>query len=160
LPGSCPDNNPPIVNGPYEYKTCEGVQLCFNVTTDDKVFTPPPPATAPPPDTVTATWNRGIPGATFSIINPTARLQTGRFCWTPPKGSASDLPYTFTVTARDNACPLNAVTVRSFRVTVKHTAEANRNIDTFDCGKYFVESKTTAGLEEPLLTDGKFWTVI
>jgi gliding motility-associated-like protein len=142
---SCPDNNPPIVNGPYEYKTCEGVQLCFNVTTDDKVFTPPPPATAPPPDTVTATWNRGIPGATFSIINPTARLQTGRFCWTPPKGSASDLPYTFTVTARDNACPLNAVTVRSFRVTVKHTAEANRNIDTFDCGKYFVESKTTAG---------------
>ncbi|MFT6176656.1 MAG: hypothetical protein ACJAUF_000565, partial [Bacteroidia bacterium] len=116
---SCPDNNPPTINGPYLYNVCEGSQLCFNITSNDVVFTPPPPASAPAPDTVKLTWNGGISGATFGIVTPSARLQTGRFCWTPPLGAASDLPYTFTVTARDNACPLNAVAVRSFRVRVK-----------------------------------------
>ncbi|MFY0644500.1 MAG: hypothetical protein JXR19_08540, partial [Bacteroidia bacterium] len=137
---SCPDNNPPEIDGPYSYSVCEGSQLCFNITTDDKVFVPPPPATSPPPDTVRVSWNRGIPGATFTITNPTARLQTGRFCWTPQIGQASDLPYTFTVTARDNACPLNAVTVRSFRVKVKPRALAERDIDTLPCGIYTVDA--------------------
>ncbi|MBR9917135.1 hypothetical protein GYB29_05505, partial [bacterium] len=142
---TCPDNNPPEIDGPYAYNVCAGAQLCFNVTTDDEVFTPPPPAQAPPPDSVKISWNRGIPGATFTVTNPTARLQTGQFCWTPTLDQASDLPYTFTVTARDNACPLNAVTVRSFRVTVKPRAQAERNIDTLPCGRYFVESEPIAG---------------
>ena len=142
---TCPDNNPPIINGPYVYTVCAGSQLCFNITTNDVVYTPPPPATAPPADTVKVTWNRGIPGADFEVINPTARLQTGQFCWTPGVNQASDLPYAFTVTARDNSCPLNAVTVRSFRVTVKHKAEADRYRDTLPCGLYAVESKTIAG---------------
>ncbi|NNJ56504.1 MAG: T9SS type B sorting domain-containing protein [Bacteroidia bacterium] len=142
---TCPDNNPPIVNGPYTYSVCAGNQLCFNVTTNDVVFQPPPPATAPPPDTVKNTWNRGIPGATYTIINPTARLQTGQFCWTPGIDQASDLPYTFTVTARDNACPLNAVSVRSFKVTVKHRAQAERLIDTLPCGEYAFESDPIDG---------------
>ncbi|MGB1038679.1 MAG: hypothetical protein ACPGYY_08535, partial [Bacteroidia bacterium] len=82
---SCPDNNPPIVKGPYSYNVCEGSQLCFNVATDDKPFVPLSGPT-PAPDTVTNSWNRGIPGATYTIINPTARLQTGQFCWTPGPG--------------------------------------------------------------------------
>ncbi len=142
---SCPDNNPPIINGPFSYSVCAGSQICFNVTTNDIVYVPPPPATAPPPDTVKVTWNQGIPGASFTIVNPLARLQTGRFCWTPSLNHAKDLPYTFTVTARDNACPLNAVTVRSFRVKVKHRAEAERDIDTLPCGEYAFESLPITG---------------
>lgn len=137
---TCPDNNPPTINGPYSYNVCAGEQLCFNITTDDKVFKPPPPLPTPDPDTVTITWNRGIPGASFNVVNKKARLQTGRFCWTPPDGAASDLPYTFTVTARDDNCPLNAVSVRAFSVRVKFRAEAERNIDTLICGEYTVES--------------------
>ncbi|MFT5817005.1 MAG: hypothetical protein ACI95K_000485, partial [Lentimonas sp.] len=154
---TCPDNNPPIVNGPYLYNVCEGSQLCFNVTTNDPVFTPPPPATAPDPDTVTTTWNRGIPGASFSIINPTGINQTGRFCWTPPLGAASDLPYTFTVTARDNACPLNAVAVRAFRVRVKYRAETVVDIDTLLCGEYTVTSTPVDGFRG---TPSYSWTLL
>ncbi|MBR9860010.1 hypothetical protein GYB22_04550, partial [bacterium] len=142
---NCPDNNPPEVDGPYTYDVCAGNQICFDVTTDDEVYTPPPPAQAPPPDTVTISWNGGIPGATFTVTNPTARLQTGQFCWTPEISQASDLPYTFTVTARDNACPLNAVTVRSFRVRVKHRAQATVDIDTLPCSRYTVESTPISG---------------
>ncbi|MCB9241815.1 MAG: hypothetical protein H6608_11815, partial [Flavobacteriales bacterium] len=146
---TCPGNNPPIIDPPFSHDVCEGTQLCFNITTDDKVKVPPPPQTSPPPDTVTIKWNRGIPGANFTVVNPTALHQTGRFCWTPAVGSASDLPYSFTVTARDNACPLNAVTVRAFTVLVKPIAETERDIDTLDCGRYALESKIVNGFKTP-----------
>jgi gliding motility-associated-like protein len=146
---TCPDNNPPEIKGPFSYSVCEGTKLCFNVTTDDKVFVPPPPLPKPDPDTVTVKWNRGIPGATFTVTNPTARLQTGRFCWTPPIGAASDLPYSFTVTARDDACPLNAVTVRSFQVLVKPKARTVIDIDTLICGRYGIQSKVFPNFKNP-----------
>lgn len=41
---TCPDNNPPTLNGPFEYGICEGNTLCFDITTNDIVFTPPPPS--------------------------------------------------------------------------------------------------------------------
>jgi PKD repeat protein len=138
---SCPDNNPPkITNTKYTFRVCEAEQICFNITTEDKVKKPPPPAPPPDPDTVQLRWNRGIPGATFTIIDTSARLKTGRFCWTPPVGSSSSLPYTFTATVNDDACPLAASATRAFQIYVDPMAEADRDIDTFDCGKYSVLS--------------------
>ena len=137
---SCTDNNPPKINGPYVYNACEGNQLCFNITTEDAVYVPPPPFSPGAPDTVTLSWNSGIPGATFTIINPTARLQTGRFCWTPPEGSAQDLPYQFTTTAMDDQCPLRAVTTRGFRVKVKPRAKTTPVITKLASTQYEVKS--------------------
>ena len=153
----CPDNNPPIINGPYSYNVCAGEKICFNVTTDDKVYTPPAPLPKPPPDTVTISWNRGIPGASFTVVDPKALHQTGRFCWTPLENQASDLPYQFTVTARDDACPLNSVSVRSFRVLVKQRAEAERNIDTLPCGLDSVDSKPAENFRG---TPGYSWQIL
>ena len=134
---SCPDNNPPsITNTKYTFRVCEAEQICFNITTDDKVKKPPPPTPAPDPDTVQLNWNRGIPGATFTIIDTSARLKTGRFCWTPPLGTSSTLPYTFTATVNDDACPLAASATRAFQIYVDPMAQAERDVDTFDCGKY------------------------
>lgn len=154
---SCPGNKPPIVNGPYNYDVCEGSQLCFDVTTNDPVFVPPPPAPLPSPDTVTISWNRGIPGASFKVKNAAARLQAGRFCWTPGIGQASQLPYTFTVTARDDACPLNAVSVRAFRIKVKPRAQAIIDIDTMDCGIYPIEAVLNDGFKG---TASYNWTIL
>ena len=89
---SCPENNPPTISGPYSYSICEGEELCFDIVTGDSTFIPPPPA-LPEPDTVQLSWNEGISGASFSILDTNARLKTGRFCWTPPSGSASNKPY-------------------------------------------------------------------
>jgi hypothetical protein len=122
----CPGNNPPIIIGKRDTLAIVGQTLCFNIVSDDKIVIPPPPASAPAPDEVTLSWNRGIPGASFTILNPTDRLQTGRFCWTPTAGDERTLPYTFTVTARDNACPLNAVTVDTFKINVNETAGISR----------------------------------
>ena len=144
---TCPDNNPPLLYGPYKYDVCAGSQICFTVTSDDKQFIPPPPAKPNPPDTVRLTWNRGIPGATFNIVDPKERLQKGKFCWTPKKNQYSDLPYTFTVTARDNACPRNAVTVKSYSVKVKQIAETVRTYTKGICGLYTFESKVSVNFK-------------
>ncbi|MFM9944464.1 MAG: PKD domain-containing protein [Bacteroidia bacterium] len=147
---TCPANNPPtITNKVFKFSVCAETQICFDITTKDVPFVPPPPAKAPAPDTVTLTWNRGIPGATFTIKNQKAREQVGTFCWTPKKNQASDLPYTFTATAKDDACPKNALTTRSFSIYVKPLAETKRIIDTLICGKYTVESKLFGGFKTP-----------
>ena len=144
---TCPDNNPPLLYGPFKQEVCAGTQICWTIASDDKQFIPPPPLKPNPPDTVRLTWNRGIPGGTFTIIDAKDRLQRGRFCWTPKKNQASDLPYTFTVTARDNACPRNAVTVKSYSVKVKQIAETNRSYKKLICGAYAVESKIVANFK-------------
>ncbi|MFM9945307.1 MAG: T9SS type A sorting domain-containing protein [Bacteroidia bacterium] len=115
----CPLNNPPILNGPYKFEVDLEKEICFTITSDDKQFIPPPPGKPSPPDTVRLTWNRAIPGATFTIIDPKTRLQKAKFCWTPKLKNVSDLPYTFTVTANDNSCPNSAKLVKSYSVKVK-----------------------------------------
>ena len=144
----CAENNAPTIKGTPP-SICEGTKECFTITTDDKVKIPPPPLPRPDPDTVTISWNRGIPGATFTVTNPLALHQSGRFCWTPPIGSASSLPYTFTVTARDDACPLNAVTVKAFQVLVKPQARAKRVITKLDCGRYAIEVQPEPNFDNP-----------
>jgi len=145
----CPGNNPPVIKGKFSTTVCEGSQICYTITTEDKVKKPPPPLPTPDPDTVTIKWNRGIPGASFTVLNKKALNQSARFCWTPPIGSASDIPYSYTVTARDDACPLNAVTVRAFQVKVNPIAEADRKITKLDCGRYAIESEPFPNFKNP-----------
>ncbi len=122
---TCPTNNVPLLYGNYRYQICAGNKLCFTVTSDDKVFIPPPPGKAGPADTVVLKWNKGIAkGASFKIIDTTARLPRGQFCWTPKESDARDLPYYFTVMAKDNNCTNTAVTIKSYSVWVKKTAKS------------------------------------
>jgi len=130
----CPDNNPPVISGinckqpkPENFKTdaCAGEKLCFTVCTSDK----------DKDDTVTIGWNAGIPGATFTIINKGDKRETGRFCWTPSEAQVSKFPYTFVVTAKDNACPVNGFSARSFSITVKETPKAAYDTLIYQCGE-------------------------
>ena len=74
----CPGNNPPIIKGKFTTTVCEGSQICYAITTEDKVKVPPPPLPKPDPDTVTIKWNRGIPGATFTVQNAKALNQSAK----------------------------------------------------------------------------------
>lgn len=125
----CPENRAPILSTNTHHYVCERDQLCFNIATNDLPAIPDPPAPTPPLDTVKLTWDESIPGASFTISDPSARLKYGTFCWTPPLGTASTLPYTFMATVRDNACPVNAITTRSFRITVKPKATVTRHFE-------------------------------
>ena len=137
---TCGNNNPPQVLGPYSASVCEGDNICMDIKSKDDPVIVPPPGISQTPDTTTLTWNKGIVGASFSIINPTARLRTARVCWTPKIGQASTLPYNFTITAKDQACPRPAITIRGYSIIVKKRAQAARKYDTFPCGKLRYEA--------------------
>jgi len=129
---NCGPNNPPEIKGNNTYSVCEGDKLCFKIDGTDKQFTP----FQTKADTVQMKWNRGIPGATFSILNPKDREKTAEFCWQTKMGQASDVYYTFTVTAADDNCPRPATSIRGFRVKVKKRALAKRTYTKLKCGRF------------------------
>ena len=147
---NCGDNNPPTIGGPYKYKVCVGEKICFNIPTDDKVVTPPFPNPPPPPDTVVLIWNGGIKEASFSIIDSKAIKQTGRFSWTPKENDASTIPYQFVAEARDNACPLNAVSRRAFQITVSPRVDLQVVKQEMPCNSfgYDLDTKNSSGFLE------------
>lgn len=151
----CPDNNPPVLSGikcaqpvasSFIIEACPGKEICFDVCTSEK----------DKDDSVRLEWNKGIPEASFTIKNPTAKLQNGTFCWTPEKKHVSNTPHTFTVRAYDNACPVEGVAHRTYSIIVKDAAPSVTVSDTVDsCGQ--VE------LRAQLITPGQIsnytWTI-
>lgn len=93
--GSVPSN--------FNTSVCSGTPLCFDINFSD----------ADPGQTLTATWNNGIPGATFTYT-PGATM--AHFCWTPTLADVGT--HNFSVTLKDNACPIVGSTIKSFTVVV------------------------------------------
>ncbi|MCB9240190.1 MAG: T9SS type A sorting domain-containing protein [Flavobacteriales bacterium] len=134
---TCPTNNPPTLSGPYLYSVCPGDSICFRVTTNDQMVS----SGGGKQDSVDISWDRGIPQATFTLDHDSIRFQSGLFCWRPHDSMSSSLPYQFHVTARDDACPLNAVVTRSYNVLVKPRAKADIVTTSLPCSKLSVEAR-------------------
>ena len=135
----CGYNKSPVINGPFSYKVCEGEKICFKIKITDETFTP----NQTTPDTVLGKWNAGIPGATFKVVDPKLREKEYEFCWTPPIGSASDVLYSFTVTATDQHCSPPANSIRSFKVKVNPKPTSKRRYTQLKCGKFAMEAYNT-----------------
>ncbi|MDI1233295.1 MAG: hypothetical protein PSX81_03315, partial [bacterium] len=118
----CADNNPPQIPTNNKQTICEGEKLCFTIQSRDTRT-----INATRDDTTQLSWNYGIPGATFKVIDPTAREKAAEFCWQTKIGDARDYAYQFTVTAVDDNCnPAPAKINKGFLVAVKAKATANR----------------------------------
>jgi len=147
---NCASNNPPVLrtyddNGTltspqpnFAYAVCANQQLCLIISAWDDVAAW---------DTTDMNWNNPnimvANGATFvplynvnqrKILGP--KLDSFRFCWTPPPSMASNLPYYFIVTAKDRACPIPARTTRSFSVIVRKVPLATITKQNKNCGYY------------------------
>jgi len=127
---ACPINNAPTVLADSLYSVCDGEQLCFNIESDDKTHVPPPPNPKPADDTVRMNWNRGIPGATFTILNPNDRLAEARFCWTPSLSNKAKSVHKFTVSATDNHCPNSAKSFKQIAIEVLPRTSLDLGPDT------------------------------
>jgi hypothetical protein len=115
---TCPDNNPPYFAGNNKYSVCEGDKLCFTISTKDEPYLPKQTTL----DTVSMQWDSAISGATFRIIDPSAREKQAEFCWQTKIGDASANPQFFTVSAKDDNCPYVQMSNRTYMVTVKPRA--------------------------------------
>ena len=128
----CPDNNPPYFGIVNKYSVCEGNKLCFTILAKDDPYLPNQIV----PDTVALTWNFGIPGATFTIVDPKAREKEALFCWQTKIGDARPNAYSFTATAKDDNCSNPSSANKGYTVTVKPKARTKRQLEVLDCGKF------------------------
>ncbi|MFN5890538.1 MAG: hypothetical protein ACK448_09090, partial [Bacteroidota bacterium] len=143
----CGYNKAPTVSGPYSYKVCEGETIKFKVETEDETFTPYQTT----PDTTSLNWNKGIPGAKFTIANKSnwnqKRLAYADFEWTPGIGMASDVAYSFSVRVTDNHCPKPSIAIRGFKVKVNPRAFSEREYTILKCGKFRMNAKVSAAFK-------------
>lgn len=90
----------------YSATICAGSPFTFNVNAFD----------ADPGQVVTMSWNNGIPAASFTVTG--SPLPTGVFSWTPTTADINTIPYCFTVTVSDDACPYSGSQTFAFCITV------------------------------------------
>ncbi|HEX2617473.1 MAG TPA: hypothetical protein VHL57_08015, partial [Flavobacteriales bacterium] len=143
----CSGNTSPTatgINGTSSYSTqvCVGVPITFTVNSND----------VNAGQAVTMTWNNGIPGATFTTAG--APFPTGTFTWTPTVADIGN--NVFTITVRDNGCPLVGTSDFGYSVLVTPPfTAADAGPDQSVCGT----TATMAGVQ-PFAAAAGAWSVV
>ncbi len=71
------------------------------------------------PERFKISWNNGIPGANFNIINNNSDSAYATFEWLPTANDVSTIPKCFTVTVQDEACGYNGVQTFSYCLVIR-----------------------------------------
>ena len=149
----CAQNSPPSISGingsspipsNFEIEACAGKEICIDIFTQDRDTS----------DSVTILWNKGIPNATYSILNKGAKVENGRFCWTPDTAQIGKT-FLFSATAQDNGCPINSKQTRVFKFKVRKSDSFQLNISKkriiAACGEFTLSAKSVDGKENSLM---------
>ncbi len=109
-------------------------------------------------DTVRLTYSGKIPGAKFSAKFNGSAKQEFTLCWQTSDSDASSKPYYFTVTATDDACPINGIYAKIYSITLNHRLpNVTHKVTHIACGKVKLESpKSNAMSTEKFIYK---WTV-
>lgn len=134
---NCSSNNLPQasgVNGTTDFfiEVCAGSANCFDIFTTD----------ADANQTVTISWNNGIPGGTFTSSG--GSRPTGTFCWTPSFSDIRPSAYDFTVLVQDDACPSVGSQVFSYSVFVRGL-DVDLGADQTLCASSYEITPNTSG---------------
>jgi len=135
---ACTSNNPPSITTPQNVRSksvCAGDTVSLDFSTSD------PNAN----DIVTISWDHTIPGASWTDSNGLTKHPSAKLTWVPTNKYVSSLPYTFTVTAKDNACPIPASYTQSYQITVKPIPEAKITVVDSGCGNYWFHAQRING---------------
>ncbi len=145
---NCPPNVPPklVVNNSlsnntaFKFEVNAGQQLCFTVTAKDTDVYPAIQRF----DTTYISWDSSLvrpgkltfgPAYTVGSGQPRPREDQWQFCWQTDSTEGRDLPYTFTVTAIDKACPSVGKVTQAFNILVKSTPLFGSTKTAIPCGK-------------------------
>ena len=144
---NCPANSTPSITGmdcPKNVRiksVCEGDLISTGFCTSD------PDTTSTPEDSTEISFNPGnLPSAaSFQRKNPGKKVQfeDGTFKWTPTEGDASPIPYRFSVTAKDDNCPVAGKATRTFQIKVNPSPKVEITATNKGCGTYQFTTRTT-----------------
>ena len=112
----CGYNWPPTIESDsFQYVVMEGDKLTIDIFSQDF---PHPKDTSKRVDSISLSWNHGIPQGSFKILDPSSVNKNAKFEWQTKYGDYKEVPYSFTVQAKDHFCPLHATSIRGFSVRV------------------------------------------
>ncbi len=94
-------------------------------------------------DTVTFSWNNAIPKAKFETgYKSNSIKQYFNFCWQTDSNDVRREPYSFSVTAEDNACPIIGKCAKSFTIYIDRPLDSSKvvhNVKKLACGGILLE---------------------
>jgi hypothetical protein len=126
---ACTGNNPPTIttrNNVRSKNVCTGDTVSFDFSTND-------PNTN---DTLEIFGNNLPKGVVWTHTNGQLQHPTAKAFWKPTDKDARPDPYYFTVSVKDNACPINANTAQLYEFYVKLKIKGKVNITNLGCGRY------------------------
>ncbi len=110
----------PSNSNTYTYVTCVGQNFCFTINFRDPDNNP---VNVLPPSNLPS-------GASWSITGNGTTNATGQVCWTPTTTGT----YNFTVTVRDNQCPVNRENTYGYTIRVEPAVAPQPVSFTYQCG--------------------------
>ena len=116
---SCPNNNPPVLSGPYYKEVCGGDTAKFIIHSNDYDSK----------DTLRLTLNNKIAGVHWSDNNNQTKHPTGTFLWATTTTDISTIPYSFSVSVVDDACTMEATSSRAYQILVKKCGSTDIEVD-------------------------------
>lgn len=134
----CLANKSPIITTPNNITSksvCSGDTALFNFSTNDSNTN----------DTLTISWNNSLPGAVWTHTNGLSKRPTATLKWVPTTAKEGTLPYIFTVTVKDNACPLNSQFTQAYQIYVNPVPKAKISISDSGCGKFYFKVLPISG---------------
>jgi PKD repeat protein len=143
---SCPNNNPPILGGPFYKEVCATSTVCFSIATNDYDVD----------DTLKISWSGTIPGAIWTDNNCLVKHPTGTLCWTPGEDLASPYPYVFTVTVEDDGYPVRGKSTKAYQIVVKPLPKATLSVTDSNCGDYYFSASPLIGNNPGFLWLGNY----
>lgn len=143
---NCPNNHAPQLSGPYYKDVCAKSTVSFSIRTNDYDTK----------DTLRIGWNAAIPGARWTDNNGKVKHPTGVMTWTPGEEYVSNIPYVFTVTVKDDACPVNGSSTRAYQILVKPLPRAKISVIDSGCGNYWMFAKPIVGANPTYFWVGNF----
>ena len=113
---SCPNNNPPVLSGPFYKEVCGGDTAEFVIFTNDYDTR----------DSLLISLNCNISGVLWTDNNRQTKHPTGVFKWATTFLDISSSPYSFSVSVEDNACNMQEKSSRSYQILVKSCASGQQ----------------------------------
>ncbi|MEA3495116.1 MAG: PKD domain-containing protein [Bacteroidota bacterium] len=143
---NCPNNdNPQLLSNSYYKEVLLGDTVSFNILTSDDNIN----------DSLHISWSNNITGANWTDNNDSVKHPSANFTWVPTSQDANCLPFNFYVNVRDNACPLNAISSKAFKVWVRDSISGDVTVQKMGCGKYKLTAQPT-GIHQNLKFE---WTM-
>ncbi len=130
-------------NSQYEPKNDKYIDtICLGKTVDFTVY-----GFDPDSGNIKISWNKGIPGAKFTVNNNHTPSAYGRFKWTPTDFDLRNSIYCFTVTVDNESCPYFGTQTYSFCISVKgFIVKLDQDVILCKGETYLVEAKADSSV--------------